>query len=248
MLRRTLVQALIFSALVHAALLLSVVALMPVRLDAPVTIITAVINREARTAIAQPVSVPFSPPAVVATRPKPAPVPAPIPVPALVRNVVDPKIAVSEPSSVPTPSAPVATPTQPVAPDTTSFGAPSSGTGSNAAPPSTGAPAREGVNADDLRQYRMALRSAAGRLSTDRYPALARERGWEGTVEIEVRVGRLLPGPAVTLARSSGRSVLDEFALELMKRAARITALPEGLKGKDFRDLVRWEFDLKDGQ
>ena len=85
-------------------------------------------------------------------------------------------------------------------------------------------------------------------MSTDRYPALARERGWEGTVEIEVRVGRLLPGPAVTLARSSGRSVLDEFALELMKRAARITALPEGLKGKDFRDLVRWEFDLKDGQ
>src|SRR5664279_4084198 len=44
--RRTLVQALIVSALVHAVLLLGVARLPPVRLDATVTTINVVVNRD----------------------------------------------------------------------------------------------------------------------------------------------------------------------------------------------------------
>ncbi|HET7776889.1 MAG TPA: hypothetical protein VFK74_11010, partial [Azospira sp.] len=51
-----------------------------------------------------------------------------------------------------------------------------------AAERSAPAPVREGSSGDALRQYRLALALEARRFK--RYPRLARERGWEGTVEV----------------------------------------------------------------
>ncbi len=79
-----------------------------------------------------------------------------------------------------------------------------------------------------------------------RYPALARERGWEGSVEIALDFRRLLPEPGISLAASSGRPVLDEQALEMIRQAARVTEVPERLKGKDFRVLLPVQFSLDD--
>jgi protein TonB len=99
-----------------------------------------------------------------------------------------------------------------------------------------------GVSADDLRQYRLSLAIAARRFK--RYPALARERGWEGTAEVALSFSALLPAPQIDLATSSGSPLLDEHALAMISRAARITALPEGLKGRDLRVLLPVKFSL----
>ena len=109
-------------------------------------------------------------------------------------------------------------------------------------------PVREVISADDRRNYRMSLARAAERMNAKRYPKLAKERGWEGAVEMAVRGSALLPRPEVELVRSSGRRVLDEHALDLMTQAARVTTLPENMKGRDFSEPMKWVFELKDDQ
>jgi len=99
-----------------------------------------------------------------------------------------------------------------------------------------------GVSPDDLRQYRVSLAVAARRFK--RYPVLARERGWEGRVEVTVSMSAWQPRPLVSLARSSGRATLDEQAITMLERASANTALPEGLKGREFSLLLPIEFTL----
>lgn len=102
----------------------------------------------------------------------------------------------------------------------------------------------EGVNADDLRQYRLALAIAARRFK--RYPPLARERGWEGRVEVAVSVRAWLPAPQLSLLRSSGHAVLDEQAVWIIEQASAATALPDGLRSRDFRIVLPLEFTIED--
>ena len=118
--------------------------------------------------------------------------------------------------------------------------------GSNAASGAAPAAGRQGVSGDDLRQYRLSLASAARRFK--RYPALASQRGWEGTAEVALTISASAPIPEVVLVRSSGRSVLDEQALEMLGQAARVTALPEGLKARDFRIVLPVQFSLENDQ
>jgi protein TonB len=92
----------------------------------------------------------------------------------------------------------------------------------------------------------MSLGIAARRFK--RYPALARERGWEGRAEVALIFSVVLPLPEVVLTRSSGRTVLDEQAVEMMTQASRVTSLPEGLKGRDFRFSKAVEFSLENDQ
>ena len=56
------------------------------------------------------------------------------------------------------------------------------------------------------------------------------------------------PIPEVVLVRSSGRSVLDEQALEMLGQAVRVTALPEGLKARDLRIVLPVQFSLENDQ
>jgi protein TonB len=103
---------------------------------------------------------------------------------------------------------------------------------------------REGVSPDDLREYRLALAVAARRFK--RYPTLARERGWEGRVEVAVTVSPWQRGPQSSLVHSSGHAALDEQALSMIAQASATTMLPESLKGRDFRVLLPIEFTLDD--
>lgn len=104
----------------------------------------------------------------------------------------------------------------------------------------------EGVNPDDLRQYRLALAIAARRFK--HYPATARERGWEGTAEVALTVGVQRSVPEIALARSSGHAALDRQAQEMIAQAARATVLPERLKGRDLRLLLPVQFSLDGDQ
>jgi periplasmic protein TonB len=124
--------------------------------------------------------------------------------------------------------------------------APSVSSGMAGAAPAPGRQGVSGVSGDDLRQYRLSLASAARRFK--RYPALASQRGWEGTVEVALNVSASAPMPEVVLLRSSGRAVLDEQALSMLSQAARVTTLPEGLKARDFRIVLPVLFSLENDQ
>lgn len=104
-------------------------------------------------------------------------------------------------------------------------------------------PTREVLSAEGLRQYRLSLAREARRYR--QYPALARARGWEGTVELKIEVA---PGarPAVGVLRSSGHEVLDAQALEMMGRAVLATVLPTSLQGRSFEVPVPVRFALDD--
>lgn len=101
-----------------------------------------------------------------------------------------------------------------------------------------------GISADDLRQYRLSLAIAARRFK--RYPALARERGWQGTADVALNFSALLPAPQISLTHSSGSPQLDEQALDMVSQAARTTFLPESLKGRDLHILLPVRFSLEE--
>ncbi|KXB30515.1 hypothetical protein AT959_14400 [Dechloromonas denitrificans] len=88
----------------------------------------------------------------------------------------------------------------------------------------------EVIDADGLRQYRLALAKEARRYK--RYPALARERNWEGVVTVTISIP--IPGalPLVSLGKSSGHEILDRQALEMIGQAVLAASLPESLRGK----------------
>jgi protein TonB len=93
-------------------------------------------------------------------------------------------------------------------------------------------PAAEGLDADGLRGYRVALAREARRFK--RYPKQAIDAGWEGTAEIKVAV--LAGGVAqdAQIARSSGHRVLDDAALEMLTNALSVTPVPPILLGRSF--------------
>lgn len=114
----------------------------------------------------------------------------------------------------------------------------SSGATAAVGPPAS---ASDGPRPDALREYRLALAIEARRFK--RYPPLARERGWEGTVEAAVS-GGVAAVPLVSLERSSGYAALDEQTLDMLRRAALSTPLPESLRGHEFRVVVPVRFSL----
>ena len=97
---------------------------------------------------------------------------------------------------------------------------------------------------DDIQTYRALLTTAAQRFK--RYPALARNRGWEGRAEVALEYLDSNPEPVVSLKTSCGKSILDDQALEMIRQAVHSTVIPETLKGKSFRLLLPVEFSLQD--
>lgn len=229
-----LLHALMLSLAIHAVLLLVVVSTLPERLDAPAVTIKAVLGTDANRVAA---------PATVAPAPKPARAPLHPPAPGRSKPnartpVIDgPSLVAASPPPVPGVSAaPVNAP--PLVADSRagSIGA------QNFAPELP----RDAVNADGLRAYRVSLAIAARRFK--RYPALARERGWEGTTEVALLVSSRFPAPEVILLRSSGHPVLDRQAQEMMTQAAQATVLPESLRGRDLRIVLPVKFSLEADQ
>jgi protein TonB len=229
-------RALIVSVLIHAVLLWRGVVLFPVRLEPQAVTINAVISRDPQGHTAKPVSLPANKPLTEPVKPS-----SPI-----VRNAGARPILVPGPPSTTL----VEPPAQTVTSDAGQTAPSSSGGMARGGALSTELLApdatREGASADDLRQYRLSLAISARRFK--RYPVLARERGWEGTAEVALNVNALLPVPEVVLVRSSGQGVLDQQALEMMTQAARVTSLPQSLKGRDFRVLLPVKFSLEGDQ
>lgn len=97
---------------------------------------------------------------------------------------------------------------------------------------------------DLLAGYGHALSQAIGR--HQRYPRLAQMRGWQGTAMVALKFGsgnRLL---GATLHKSSGREVLDEQALDMVRDAQPLPNPPERLRNRDFTVIVPIVFRLKE--
>lgn len=99
------------------------------------------------------------------------------------------------------------------------------------------------VDENALRQYRIALAQAAREFR--RYPALARERGWEGVVRVRLQWPRGGGECVVEVLKGSGHSLLDEQAVLMLEQAARRSPLPESLRGQSFELILPVEFSLQ---
>ncbi len=243
---RILLKALIVSLLAHAFLLLEVPQLLPVRPDAPPGIITVSMQRAGSGTPQR--SAPQ--PEIKATE-KPA-VPK---IPELLKKNTRVLAVRDQPSSstVSPPSAALAVAPDAVAASSASVPARGLASGSvgdspaadNQVPGPGFQPSKdEGISAEEVRMYRTSLAISARRFK--RYPALAKERGWEGSVEIALDFRRLRRGQEVSVASSSGRQILDDQALEMIRQAVRVTDLPAGLRERNFRVLLPIAFNLND--
>lgn len=104
--------------------------------------------------------------------------------------------------------------------------------------------AREGLDADGVRAYRIDL--ARGARAHKRYPPQARERGWAGTAEVRIDVAGEGAPRRVALARSSGHDLLDRVAVDMLARAAADTRVPDALRGRAFAVSLPVVFDLEE--
>ena len=200
--------------------------------------------RLAPTTAVPPSAPPPEPQAVKPPPPPPTPEPAQTPRPVLSKPATTPapssqKVAPAEPArptqpeppSAPQPAAPVESKPAPQAPATT----PSAET---AAPrPSADA------DAGTLEQYRLSLIVAARRYK--RYPAIAMEKGWQGKVEVRMVIGANGMTSSASIKTSSGHEILDNQALDMIKKGKTTVQVPAGLRGREFTVDVPVIFNLE---
>lgn len=88
----------------------------------------------------------------------------------------------------------------------------------------------QAASVEEIGQYRLNVARSARQFKV--YPPLAREKGWEGVVQVAVVTPIGQGAPIVSLANSSGYEVLDRQALEMVTQAVNLTILPEGMRGR----------------
>ena len=109
-----------------------------------------------------------------------------------------------------------------------------------------GAPesARDGVDADALQRYRLALGVEARKAR--RYPEVSRARGQEGVCEEIIVLSKGGGVPVVVQGRTSGSQTLDEAAFTMTRLAAERTPVPTELQGRNLKIPLRIRFTLDD--
>ena len=162
------------------------------------------------------------------------PAPPEVREPAKAQQVARPAPKVLDP--VPAPPAPAAATQSPAAPAVEA--APAQPAAAAAVTPAPGV-----ADARPLGEYRRELIDAAGRFK--RYPPLARENNWAGSVLVGVAISAE-SSAQVSVKKSSGHQVLDQQALDMFSQAARVVAVPAALRGKPFALEVRAIYGLED--
>lgn len=100
----------------------------------------------------------------------------------------------------------------------------------------------EGLDANALRGYRLALAVQARRFK--RYPTQAMAQGWAGTAEVRLALAAGGHPSAAMLTRSSGYEVLDRAALAMMNAAVQQTPVPASLQEQAFAVTLPVVFNL----
>jgi protein TonB len=166
---------------------------------------------------------------------KPAAIPVPPPKPAPAEEVKAP-----QPELAPTETSAVTLPSQPAAP-VQALAAPQA----PARVPATEAAAKSGNEADagTLEQYRLALIVATRRYK--RYPPIALEKGWQGRVEVHIVIGANGMIANASVKRGSGHDILDNQALDMLKKGNTTVPIPASLRGREFSIDVPVIFNLE---
>jgi protein TonB len=103
----------------------------------------------------------------------------------------------------------------------------------------------EAADAGLLEKYRLALIDAAKRYK--RYPIRAVEKGWKGRVEIRLVVGSDGTIKSTLIRRSSTYQILDDQALDMVKKSTRAEPIPSALRGREFTLDIPVIFELQAG-
>jgi protein TonB len=172
---------------------------------------------------------------------------APAPARPRERREAEPQVAPQEPVD-PVPVAAKAEEPVPAPAPTPQAAVPPSVASSSPAPASSepSAKSTDALDASLLEAYRLALIDAAKRYK--RYPVQAMERGWEGRVEIRVVVGANGTIKSALVKRSSKYQILDDQALDMVKRAFNALAqVQPAPRGREFTVDVPVIFELQTG-
>jgi protein TonB len=95
------------------------------------------------------------------------------------------------------------------------------------------------------RQYLIALVDAAKRYM--RYPPQARERGWEGRVEVRLMIDANGSIKSAIVKTSSRYQILDDQALDMVKKGQQRLQIPPALRGREFSVDIPVTFELLTG-
>ena len=225
--QRALLVCFGFSIALHALLLLAFPGFRPSPHPDGRQALTASFAPRAEPAEAPSVRAPWVPP----ERPREVRPAMPVTEPA---SAAVPQVA--EPTSAPSPSPPSAAQ------------APQSEASRGAELPPAEVAARpliEGFDTGLIDAYRLALIDAAKRYK--RYPVQAMERGWQGRVEIRVVIGTDGTVKRTLVKTSSNYQILDDQALDMVKRGKPLTQVPPALRGREFTVDVPVIFELQTG-
>ncbi len=245
---RTFSYAVLFSLLLHAALLFSFSLRQP---SAPPVAPGPIVARLAPASAPAPIPIPAQPeapkprieeapppPQVKPPPPKalPAPKAAPAPRPKAKTAPISPapSAAPAEPAKPPVaavPSAPASPSAGPVPPLAKADPAPSAPT----APP---------ADAGTLETYRMDLLRMARNYK--RYPRVAMDNNWEGRAVVRMVIGANGLISSITVISTSGHEILDKQAVDMIQKAKPRVQIPAALRGKEFPVEIPVIYSLKD--
>lgn len=79
----------------------------------------------------------------------------------------------------------------------------------------------------------------------EEYPAVAKRRHWEGTTVVQLRLSPDGKVTDISVVEKSGHEILDEAAVNMIRKASPLPAPPEGLRGRDQTVLVPIKFKLE---
>ena len=182
--------------------------------------------------------------------PEPTPTPAPTPRPATAKPLpatvpaAQKAAPVEPPKTVPAEPAPAAAGAAEPSPQSTAPAPTRPVPQSSPGAPGTEASARSGNEADagTLEQYRLALIVATRRYK--RYPAIAMEKGWQGRVEVRMVIGANGMVINASIKSGSGHEILDNQALDMLKKGKTTVPIPVALRGREFSIDVPVIFNL----
>jgi protein TonB len=96
-----------------------------------------------------------------------------------------------------------------------------------------------------LEKYRLGVIDAARRYG--RYPAQAMEMGWQGRVEIRLVIDTNGIVKSASVKTSSSHRILDDQALDMVKKGVEFAHIPPLLQGRELTVDVPVIFELQTG-
>ena len=82
-------------------------------------------------------------------------------------------------------------------------------------------------------------------VKAQRYPRIVRMRGWQGIVEVKIRIGDNGKVLDIALGHGSGYDVLDQQALDMVKDSLPLPPPPAALLARNFTIDVPIVFRLQ---